>query len=112
MTYAIVFLVSIGIVTCGVELVTTKNHFRTSHCNAFLTVFLACSADILFETHGGWLSLSWKGNRSIFTFHYQAQADERAAILKDQLDARRQAVFDRVPREAKAEAKQNEVNKY
>jgi hypothetical protein len=40
----------------------------------------------------------------------QAQADERAAILKEQLEVRRQAVFDRVQREAKAEAKQNEVS--
>ena len=43
-------------------------------------------------------------------FRCQAQADERSAILKEQLEARRQAVFDRVQREAKAEAKQNEVN--
>ena len=42
-------------------------------------------------------------------FYYQAQADERAAMLKEQLEARRQAVFDRVQREAKAVDKQNEV---
>lgn len=39
----------------------------------------------------------------------QAQADERAAILKEQIEARRQTVFDRVQREAKVEAKRNEV---
>ncbi|XP_028404175.1 serine/threonine-protein kinase Nek1-like isoform X2 [Dendronephthya gigantea] len=38
----------------------------------------------------------------------KAQADERAAMLKKQLEVRREAVFDRVQREAKAEAKQNE----
>ena len=45
----------------------------------------------------------------MFTVRCQAQADERAAMLKEQMEARRQAVFDRVQREAKAEVKQNEV---
>ena len=53
---------------------------------------------------------SQTGNHFTLLFFYcQAQADERAAMLKEQLEVRRQAVFDRVQREAKAEVKQNEV---